>query len=41
MLELGPEPSSSDGVTDVIGIKKCDQNIHVEQRTHSIGILFA
>lgn len=41
MLGLGREGSGGDRVTDVIGIEKCDQNIDVEQRAHSIRILFA
>lgn len=27
-------------MADVIGIEKCDQNIDVEQRSHSVGVLF-
>lgn len=41
MLEVGGEPTRGDGMSNVISIQKRDQNIDVEQRTHSIGVLFS
>jgi hypothetical protein len=38
---LGGEPRGGNGVTDVIGIEESDQDIDVEQRTHSVRVLFA
>jgi hypothetical protein len=40
VFDLGREPSGGDGVPDVIGIEECDQNIDVEPRAHSVGVLF-
>jgi len=41
VFEVGGEPRGGNGVTNVVGIEECDQNVDIEQRAHSGGILFA
>jgi hypothetical protein len=41
MLELRGELCGGNGMSNMIGIEKRDQDIDVEQRTHSVRILFA
>jgi hypothetical protein len=40
MFEVGEEPVSGHGMGHVISIEQRNQNIDVEQRSHSVDILF-
>lgn len=40
MLELSSQPSGGGSMSDVIAIKKRNQNVNVEQCTHSVRVLF-
>ena len=41
MLKLSSQPGSGNGMSDMVAIEKRNQNIDVEQRAHSVGIVFA
>ncbi len=40
MPKLRSQPRSGGGMSDVVTIEKRDQNIDVEQRSHSVRVLF-
>ncbi len=40
MLKLSSQPGCGHGMSDMVAIEKRNQNIDVEQRSHSVRILF-